>query len=268
MKALHRSKSESQGFTLIELLVVIAIIAILASLLLPVLSQAKDAGRKAFCANNLRQYGVYLRLYLDDWNKYPTSVELMGANGVRPINDPIRYHYGPKTGFESVDPWNIRCPTKGSYGYAYNQFARTLVNNLRSSDGSLHTALLDLDLGGDYAFSPLAILPVVESRVLSPADTVAYTEKVWWRKLPLDVNTVVIDYPRDAKSSPIPADGNTRFTRQFWPHRKGLNQLFCDGHVEHVNKAAFANDADPVRSRWFIDHQPHRDLKKVNIPIP
>src|SRR5438067_6912252 len=61
----------ARGFTLIELLVVIAIIAILAALLLPVLSKAKYAAYRANCASNLHQIGVALRLYVDEFQKYP-----------------------------------------------------------------------------------------------------------------------------------------------------------------------------------------------------
>ena len=64
----------AEGFTLVELLVLIAIIAILAALLLPVLSSAKAQAQRAVCGNNLRQIALGVRMYADDSNDTSPSV--------------------------------------------------------------------------------------------------------------------------------------------------------------------------------------------------
>ena len=94
MKNITDSLSKTRSaFTLIELLVVIAIIAILAAILFPVFARARENARRASCSSNLRQIGLGIMQYTQDYDeRFPQTVQTvdMGLGWVQLINPYIK----------------------------------------------------------------------------------------------------------------------------------------------------------------------------------
>lgn len=89
---MHRKRVSRTGFTLIELLVVIAIIALLAAILFPVFSRAKENARKSTCQSNLKQLATAYLMYAQDYD------------GIYP---PIHQNVAAATGIARLDWWAL-----------------------------------------------------------------------------------------------------------------------------------------------------------------
>ncbi len=123
-----------RAFTLIELLVVVAVIGLLAGLLLPALNQARDKARSARCLSNLRQIGMALTLYADEYEeRYPYTAGTVLWGGVDPDD-------GTPGWMEVVAPRirtvrAFRCPADDLSRFSYFLGTRAAIveNGWRSS---------------------------------------------------------------------------------------------------------------------------------------
>ncbi|HEY2760619.1 MAG TPA: DUF1559 domain-containing protein, partial [Pirellulales bacterium] len=125
------------GFTLVELLVVIAIIGILVALLLPAVQAAREAARRAKCANNIRQIGIAVQNYHDVYKFYPQYHAAIPPAGMTDKD------YAMNTGYKWAGPvWSISILPFMEEQALYDAFDKThTVTNL-VNDGWLHKALV------------------------------------------------------------------------------------------------------------------------------
>ena len=226
----------SKGFTLIELLVVIAIIGILATLLPAALRRAKTSANSATCRNNLRQIGVGLRLYVDEYERYPLCVESFENGDIGTIG---------------IQPWKIR-----------------LRPFLANSESVFQCPFLRLGRRGLYGFNyngvgdrdnQLGLDNVRDSQVAVPSDMIAIGDAVytWFGDW-----IVGFGYPGCAL-------GPHRVRS-----RTSEIAVFCDGHVESSDSSRMPRIPDengwqfkPTEAhakRWNNDNQPHPETWPAN----
>lgn len=220
-------KTKRSGFTLIELLVVIAIIAILAAILFPVFARARENARRSSCMSNLKQLGLGLMMYVDDYDEH---MPMNGYNAGGGIYRSWRVSLQPyiKSTQVFVCPSNSNTDTNSGSGPGVP---------LISSDYSAN-----LGIGGPFgAYNSVG--PILAA-IPFPSTTFFVVE----------TNQNVADWYYDVISGPT-----TKFsTGLFAGHMGTSNYLFGDGHVKSLRPSATMGTT-PGSNMWAMDNQPFVD---------
>ena len=160
--------SRRDAFTLIELLVVISIIAMLIAILLPALAKARHTARKIACASNLRQQGIGLAIYREDFTDMLPLGSMGSANDARwavalfgylNIGDQVMTPF-PENGVftcPDVEQLRYRVPPNPSHWrltYGFNAFLSSPSNNNLHSGGYRSGGLKLAEQGGGKGVAP------------------------------------------------------------------------------------------------------------------
>ena len=266
----NSNEPRALGFTLIELLVVIAIIAVLASLLLPVLSRAKAAAQSGACKSNLRQLGLTMGMFLGDFNGYPHFVGFADSLESSKLANPP----GPEwRGWdEALSEYSMRTllGRDGERAPRHTIFFCPAAR-ARPQDGDLdaHTgrygyngagsqeSFMDghFGLGGKLEWNYRGAL-TRESEVIAACEMYAIGDNFF--------------HPGNNSGyhlRPVLAGSDwLLFETGLKPrttHRGAMNVLLCDGHIEALRiQRVFRAATDSDRRRWNRDNEPHSEVWK------
>lgn len=189
-----RSARRRTGFTLIELLVVIGIIAILISLLLPAVQQAREAARRTQCKNNLRQIGLAIHNYIDVGNSLPPSacidpsITATGNNGSWGVHGRILPFLDQGNLYNAVDlttAWDFQAAIDGLKIPVYSCPSDPLADTSRdpgSGKVTLYPTTYGFNFGTWFVYDPAtgeggdgAFFPNARLRIASFTDGTSNT---------------------------------------------------------------------------------------------
>ncbi|HEV2454995.1 MAG TPA: DUF1559 domain-containing protein [Verrucomicrobiae bacterium] len=243
------------------MLVVIAIVAILAALLLPVLSKVPMKARGAQCQNNLHQTGLAVEMYISDHSMYPPGLDagppvkawpdfLAAYNPVSWTNAAWQCPTYIAEGGTVI--WNLsRTGGKGfvlntSCSYAYNADGIVSYKSIGKRTWVLGSPPLGL---GDLN------LKVPDNQVVAPSEMYAIGDSRPGGFPDREFRGGITMQPWELAPSALHA----KYTEAKPPHANGYNLLFADGHVGLVKRRDYLY---PPRSaqNWNRDHQPHPEL--------
>ncbi len=208
----------ARGFTLIELLVVIAIIAILAAILFPVFARAREAARAANCKSNLKQLGIGMNMYVQDFDEvYPhwafqfmgTTLPTGSPTGNGATQNALWFHMLHPY-IKNVGVFNCPSSTPSPVGRYTGQYTGTLSYGYNYNGGSRATSH-----GGCAANCGVNI----------PLSSMAAIEDVSGTILMTDANYYVTS----------PGDGTADYANRVRAaHNEMTNVVYIDGHVKAV----------------------------------